>query len=275
MKNKTELSQAVDFIKSHHVVKSRIAIILGSGLGSFADDFDQELRISTKDIPYYPKSTVDGHAGQLVFGYIRSNPVIALQGRTHFYEGYSLDRVAFIVNILSALGVSILIITNAAGGVNPRFKPGDLMQIKDHINFSFKSPLRGIGDPDNSIFVDMSNPYSMKYFELIQKVAINNNINLQSGTLFASTGPSYETSAEVRMAHRLGADAASMSTVPEVIVANQCGMEVIGISCITNMATGISRKPLNHAEVTSTAGKVKSQFINLARGIIEELNPST
>jgi len=270
--NKTpELKKAVDYVRSISAFKAKIAIILGSGLGSFADSLDDKLKIPTEKIPNYPTSTVQGHDGQLVFGLSNSQPLIAVQGRTHSYEGYSLDRVSFIIRILNALGVSILIITNAAGGINLLFKPGDLMLIKDQINFMFDSPLRGSPSCGNSGFPDMSEPYSSKYFDLVQNVALKNNIHLISGTLFVSSGPSYETSSEVKMAYKLGADAVSMSTVPEVIVANHCGMDVIGISCITNMATGITQEPLNHEEVTLTAARTKKKFLTLTTGIINHL----
>ena len=180
----------------------------------------------------------------------KSNPVIALQGRTHYYEGYEIDKVTYVVRVLKALGIRILIVTNASGGVNPLFKPGDLMLIKDQINFMFQNPLRGdliYGEPR---FPDMSDPYNSKYHNIVRKVALAKGIDLKEGVLFVSTGPSYETRSEIRMAAKLGADAASMSTVPEVIVAKHAGLEVIGVSCITNMATGISAEPLNHIEVT-------------------------
>jgi len=271
MNQTSELKKAVDYVRSISAFKAKIAIILGSGLGSFADSLDDKLKIPTEKIPNYPASTVQGHDGQLVFGLSNSQPLIAVQGRTHSYEGYSLDRVSFIIRILNALGVSILIITNAAGGINPLFKPGDLMLIKDQINFMFDSPLRGSSSCSNPEFPDMSEPYSSKYFDLVQNVALKNKIHLTSGTLFVSAGPSYETSSEVKMAYKLGADAVSMSTVPEVIVANQCGMEVIGISCITNMATGITQKPLYHEEVTLTADRTKKKFLTFTTGIINQL----
>lgn len=274
MKQKSELKKAIEYIESRSTLKPQIAIILGSGLGSFADNLEKKLKISTKDIPYYPGSTVEGHAGQLVFGYSNKNPIIALQGRTHFYEGYSLDRVTFIIRILNALKVTTLIITNAAGGINPLFKPGDLMLIKDQINFIFKNPTFDNIQPGTHPTPDMSQAYTSKYYESVQKVALKKNIDLKSGTLFVSTGPSYETASEVKMAYKLGADAASMSTVPEVIVANQCGIDVIGISCITNMATGITREPLDHNEVTMTAQLAKNKFLGLTTGIIDKLSES-
>jgi purine-nucleoside phosphorylase len=267
----TELEKAITHIKSYPIFKSKVAIILGSGLGSFADSLNNSVKISTDTIPNYPSSTVKGHEGQLVFGYLNSNPLIAVQGRTHFYEGYSLDRVTFIVRILYALDVEVLIITNAAGGLNPLFSPGDLMLIKNQINFLFDSPLRGLSTSEVSQSRDMSYPYASQYFTLVEKIALEKKVELKSGTLFVSSGPSYETSSEVKMAQKLGADAASMSTVPEVIVANKYGLEVIGISCITNMATGINQQPLSHDDVTTTANLVKTKFLDLTTGIIEQL----
>ena len=269
-----ELEKAVKHIKSHPVFNSKVAIILGSGLGSFADTLNNSVKISTDTIPNYPSSTVKGHKGQLIFGYLKTNPLIAVQGRTHFYEGYALDQVTFIIRILYALDVEVLIITNAAGGLNPIFNPGDLMLIKDQINFLFNTPLRGLSSPEVSQRQDMSDPYSSKYFSLVEKIALEKNVELKSGTLFVSSGPSYETSSEVKMAQKLGADAASMSTVPEVIVANRCGLDVIGISCITNMATGINKQPLSHEDVTLTANLVKNKFLDLTTGIIEQIYQS-
>lgn len=182
--------------------------------------------------------------------------------------------MTFIIRILYALDVEVLIITNAAGGLNPIFIPGDLMLIKDQINFLFNTPLRSLSSPVVSQKQDMSDPYASQYFPLIEKIALEKKVELKSGTLFVSSGPSYETSSEVKMAQKLGADAASMSTVPEVIVANGCGLDVIGISCITNMATGINQQPLSHEEVTLTANLVKNKFLDLTTGIIDQIYQS-
>ena len=199
-----EREKAVKHIKSHPIFKSKVAIILGSGLGSFADTLNNSVKISTETVPNYPSSTVKGHEGQLVFGYLNLNPLIAVQGRTHFYEGYSLDQVTFIIRILYALDVEVLIITNAAGGLNPLFNPGDLMLIKDQINFIFNTPLRGLSSQEVPQWQDMSDPYASKYFPLVEKIALEKKVELKSGTLFVSSGPSYETSSEVRMAQKLG-----------------------------------------------------------------------
>jgi len=271
MKLAPELVKSVEFIKKKTAHESRIGVILGSGLGSFADNLEDKTIIATNQIPNYPKSTVEGHQGNLVFGYWESRPLIAVQGRTHFYEGYPGERVTFVVRLLKALQIDILIITNAAGGINPLFEPGDLMLITDQINFMFQNPLMGplkFGEPR---FPDMSKAYTPKYHNLIKEVATKLKINLKTGVLFTSTGPSYESAAEVKMAARMGADAASMSTVPEVIAANHAGLDVIGVSCITNMATGIKPHPLSHEEVTRTAELVKNEFIRLMTGIITQI----
>lgn len=269
-----EIEESARFIRQKTNLKAKVAIILGSGLGSFADDLQNKQKIPTGEIPFYPPSTVKGHEGYLVFGFHLDQPVIAVQGRTHYYEGYSVERVTYVVRLLKALGVKILILTNAAGGLNVLFRPGDLMLITDQINFMFSNPLIGPEKYGPPRFPDMSNPYSRKYWKLVEQIALDANIPLKKGVLFASTGPSYETAAEVKMAAKFGADAASMSTAPEGIVANHAGLEVIGVSCITNMATGINANPLSHDEVTQTAELVKHKFIKLVSGIIKALNQS-
>jgi purine-nucleoside phosphorylase len=266
-----ELKKSIDYINSCVSLQPSLGIILGSGLGSFADTLENKVKISAKDIPNYPVSTVEGHHGYLVFGEWKNIPVLAIQGRTHYYEGYGLDKVTYVVRIMAALGIKILIVTNAAGAVNPNLNPGDLMLIIDQINNMFVNPLRGPLTHGGERFPDMSQPYTPKYFELVESVALANEIDLKKGVLYVSTGPSYETAAEVNMIAHLGGDVASMSTVPEVIVANQCGLEVIGITCITNRATGISETPLSHNEVTATATLVQKKFLKLLSGIIFQL----
>jgi purine-nucleoside phosphorylase len=274
MKISPELSESVKFIKKRGFGDSEIGIILGSGLGSFADALQEAIRIPTDRIPHFPHSTVHGHKGNLVYGQVGSLPLIVLQGRTHYYEGYPLERVTYIVRIFKALGIKILIVTNASGGINPLLTPGDLMLISDQINFMFGNPLRGAMTYGEPRFPDMSDPYNRTYHDLVLKVALDTGVDLKQGVLFVSTGPSYETGAEVKMASKLGADAVSMSTAPEVIAAKHAGLDVIGISCITNMATGINSQPLTHDEVTQTAEFAKNKFINLVTGIIRQLYPS-
>lgn len=267
----SRVDEAFRFIQTISLLRPRAAIILGSGLGDFADTLDEKIKIPTESIPNYPKSTVEGHHGFLVFGKYNNIPVLAVQGRTHFYEGYDIKDVTFVVRIMQALGVKILLVTNAAGGVNPRFKPGDLMLITDHINFMFRNPLIGPMEFGEPRFPDMSNVYDKELSARIETAALNRHIPLKRGVLWVSTGPTYETAAEIKMIQKFGGDAASMSTAPEVIAAAQAGIKVIGISCITNMATGISAMKLSHEDVTKTANLVREKFLHLVRGIIEEI----
>ena len=263
-----QLRDSLAHIRQFTTIQPRIGLILGSGLGDFANTLENADKIATSAIPHYPPSTVEGHKGYLVFGTVQGIPVIAVQGRTHFYEGHGIDRVAYVVRIMDALGVKKLIVTNAAGGVNPHFQPGDLMIIVDHINFLFQNPLRGPVVPPESRFPDMSANYYPPYVELLESLGLELGIPLKKGVLFVSTGPSYETAAEVRMVQRLGGDAVSMSTVPEVLVACARGIKVAGISCITNLATGISSTPLSHEEVTQIAKRVKDTFQKLVHELI-------
>lgn len=267
-----QLNESIKFIREQTNQKPKIAIILGSGLGDFANTLKGIERIPTSQIPNYPKSTVEGHQGFLVFGKVGIVPILAVQGRTHFYEGYTINKIAYVVRLMALLGIKILFVTNAAGGVNRQFKPGELMIIVDHINFLFQNPLRGIVVPPEERFPDMYQNYDPELINLIERTGINLGISLKKGVLFVSSGPSYETAAEIRMAARLGGDAVSMSTVPEVLVARARGIRVAGISCITNMATGISQKPLKHAEVTEIANQVKDQFQILISEVIVRMN---
>ena len=267
-----QLKESLEFLKTQTKQKPKIAIILGSGLGNFADSLQDTDRIPTSKIPYYPKSTVEGHKGFLVFGKIDSVPILAAQGRSHIYEGYSPDRVAYVVRLMSLIGINRLLVTNASGGINPKFKPGDLMIIVDHINFLFRNPLRGPVIPPEERWPDMHNNYDSALVDLIEQTGLNLKIALRKGVLFVSTGPSYETAAEVRMIRRLGGDAASMSTVPEVLVAKARGIHVAGISCITNFATGISDMPLDHSEVTEIANQVKDKFQRLVKEVLVRMD---
>lgn len=267
-----QLQESIEFLRTQTKQKPRIGIILGSGLGNFADSLKNADRISTSKIPHYPSSTVEGHKGYLVFGKVDSVPVLAVQGRSHIYEGYSADRVAYVVRLMSLMGIDRLLVTNAAGGTNPQFKPGDLMIIVDHINFLFRNPLRGAVIPPEGRFPDMYNNYDQTLIELIEQTGLHLKIPLRKGVLFVSSGPSYETAAEVRMIRHLGGDAASMSTVPEVLVARARGIHVAGISCITNLATGISDTPLDHSEVTEIANQVKDKFQRLVKEVIVRMD---
>lgn len=263
------IKDAVDFIRSKTKETPETGIILGSGFGAFAEELKNRTVIKTSTIPDYPVSTVAGHAGQLVFGELEGAKILALQGRVHAYEGYSLKEVTFPVHLMAELGVKNLIVTNAAGGLNPNFEPGDLMLIVDHINLMFDNPLVGANDRGlGPRFPDMSAPYDFQLIELADKTALELGIRLQKGVLVASKGPSYETAAEVRMFQRLGGDAGTMSTVPEVIAAVYRRIKVLGISCITNLATGLSGNKLSHDEVTEVAERVKEKFLRLIREIV-------
>lgn len=268
---KTHVDEAVKFLRLQTNIQPKAAIILGSGLGEFADTLDNKIKIPTQTIPHYPKSTVEGHEGFLVFGYHKNVPALAVQGRTHFYEGYDIQQVTFVVRIMQQINIKMLLVTNAAGGVNPQLKPGDLMLITDQINFLFKNPLTGKNEFDGPRFPDMSQIYSPELVTSIEEIALKKELQIRRGVLWVSSGPSYETAAEVKMISKFGGDAASMSTVPEVITAVQSGIKTIGISCITNHATGISADKLSHSEVTTTANQVKEKFLSLVSGIIEDI----
>jgi len=266
------LQQAAAFLKGKISAMPQLAAILGSGLGPFAETATNTTIVPTNVIPGYPVSTVSGHAGRWVFGEIAGKKILLVQGRVHFYEGYPISRVAYPVHLLAELGVKKLIVTNAAGGVNPQFQPGDLMLIDDHINLMFASPLRGQQQRKwGPRWPDMSDPYSRELQAVALKVATELQIPLRPGMLLVSQGPSYESAAEVQMARRLGADALTMSTVPEVIAAVYRRLQVVGISCITNLATGLSPNKLDHAEVTETANRISETFARLMRGIVKEI----
>ncbi|MCK5077167.1 MAG: purine-nucleoside phosphorylase [Calditrichia bacterium] len=265
------LTGALTFVQNRIKIRPKACIILGSGLGAFADTLENKVKIPTSEIPHYPRSTVEGHKGFLVFGYHEKVPLMVVQGRTHFYEGYPIRDVTFVIRIANALGIKMLLVTNASGGVNPHFTPGDLMLITDQVNFLFNSPLMGDPEYGGLRFPDMSNAYSGEYFEQIEAIALKRGTVLKRGVLWVSPGPNYETAAEVKMIQKFGGDAASMSTVPEVIAAVHAGMKVIGISCVTNLATGISSERLSHKDVTITADIVKEKFLSLVRGIITEI----
>jgi purine-nucleoside phosphorylase len=265
----SQLKESLAFIRSKIQDRPKIGIILGSGLGPFAEELQNKKIVETSSIPHYPVSTVEGHAGKLVFGELEGTTILALQGRVHAYEGYALQQVTYPVHLMADLGIKNLIVTNAAGGLNPNFRPGDLMLIVDHINLMFDNPLIGANEERLGPRVpDMSQPYDFRLIELAEKTALELGLRLQKGVLVASKGPSYESAAEVRMSQRLGGDAATMSTVPEVIAAVSRGIRVLGISCITNLATGLSENRLSHDEVTEVAEKVKEKFSRLIKAII-------
>ncbi|MDL4841214.1 purine-nucleoside phosphorylase [Aquibacillus rhizosphaerae] len=263
------IKTASDFISKKINKQPKIGLILGSGLGMLADEIDNPVKIAYADIPGFPVSTVEGHAGQLVIGELKGEFVLAMQGRFHFYEGYPLSEVTFPVRVMKDLGIEKMIVTNAAGAVNPSFEPGNLMLIKDHINLAGDNPLIGANNQGHGVrFPDMSTAYTPALQQLALQTASSLGIDLKQGVYVWNSGPSYETPAEIRMLQKLGGDAVGMSTVPEVIVARHAGMEVLGISCISNMAAGILDQPLSHEEVMETTEKVRGQFLNFVKEMI-------
>jgi purine-nucleoside phosphorylase len=264
--------QAARLIRGRTNLKPQIALVLGSGLGGFADEFEEAVAIPYAEIPGFATSTAEGHAGRLVIGKVDDVPVIAMQGRVHYYEGYSLEEVTFPIRAFKLLGIKRLILTNAAGGIDIELNQGALMVISDHLNLMGANPLRGPNDERfGPRFPDMSEAYSRELQEKTIAEARAMGIEIRRGIYAALAGPSYETPAEIHMMRALGADAVGMSTVPENIVARQVGIEVLGISCITNMAAGISDEPINHAEVMETGERVRAVFTKLLRGIISKL----
>jgi purine-nucleoside phosphorylase len=259
-----QIQTAVDYIITQTPVRPSVGLILGSGLGDFADTLRQRTVIPFADIPDFPQTTVAGHAGAFVFGTCQGRSVVALQGRLHYYEGHSQQTVTLPVRIMAKLGVKQLIATNASGGVNLDYRPGDLMLIRDHINFSGSNPLLGMNMPEfGPRFPDVSDLYSKDLRRTILAKAEEEGIAVRQGVYMMFSGPNYETPAEIRFARIIGADAVGMSTVPEALVAAQCGMQVVGISCITNMAAGILPQGLNHQEVIDTAALVHDKFHRL------------
>lgn len=245
-----------------------IALILGSGLGDVAEAIEGASVIPFEDIPAFPRATVRGHAGRLVFGTLGASTVIALQGRLHPYEGHSPEMAGIPVRLMHGVGARTLLVSNAAGGIRRTFIAGDFMLIRDHINLMWRSPLAGPQRPDESRFPDMSDAYDPELSQRMRLAALAAGVPLAEGVYAGLLGPAYETPAEVRMLERLGADAVGMSTVPEVIVARALGMRVVGVSCITNVAAGMSGIPLNHAEVLETTERVRHRFIALVKEFV-------
>ena len=239
-------------------LRPSLAMVLGSGFQHALSELRVAAKMSYARLPGFPAIGVSGHAAQLLIGHLGKTPVLVLSGRAHFYEGQSLERVTFPVRVLAEFGIRDLLLTNAAGGINRRFRPGDFMCLTDHINFMGVNPLRGESLPDRPRFVDLTQTYDVGLNQLLRKAARQNGVRLHAGVYLAVPGPSYETPAEIRAFARLGADAVGMSTVPEAIVARQCGLKVAAVSCITNLAAGRSGALLSHAEVLETAEKVKT-----------------
>lgn len=266
MRNKVE--EAVKAIENQLKLRPTVGLILGSGLGGIVDLIKNPIEIGFDSIPHFPVSTVKGHAGKLVFGELEGVPVAVMQGRIHYYEGYDLKQVVFPVYVLKQLGIKNLIVTNAAGGINNEFESGDLMLINDHINLLGDNPLIG-PEEMGPRFIDMSRAYSPELIEIAKRAGKALGITFREGVYACMNGPSYETPAEIRMLKIIGADAVGMSTVPEVIVARQCEMKVLAISCITNMAAGISPHVLSHEEVMEGAKKSEKMLEKLLREIVK------
>jgi purine-nucleoside phosphorylase len=264
--------RAAKYILSKTKLRPQIAVVLGSGLGAFADEFAGAVKIPYHKIPGFPRSTAVGHAGRLVMGKIGSLAVAVMQGRVHFYEGYLAKEVVFPMRVLGRIGIRSVILTNAAGGINLGYKQGALVVLRDHINLQGPNPLIGPNDERfGPRFPDMTQAYANPYREIALAEAKKLGMEVHEGVYAALSGPSYETPAEIRYLAAIGADLVGMSTVPETIVARHMGIRVLGISCVTNMAAGILDQPINHAEVMETGERVKTQFIALLRAVIPRI----
>lgn len=265
-----DYQKATDYIRSKiGTLSPKLAIVLGSGLGVLKEDFEDLITIKYEDIPFFPISTVAGHSGELLIGKLCGVPVVAMNGRFHYYEGYDLQEVTFPIRVFHLLGITDLLLTNASGGINLDFKVGDFMVINDQLSFFADSALRGKNLDEFGVrFPDMSQIYDKEYSKKLFEIINKHTSHAQAGVYAYMKGPSFETPAEIRALRTLGADAVGMSTVPEAIVANHCGMRVAGVSCITNMASGIS-SALSHEEVNETADKVKYTFKNIIKDYIE------
>ena len=260
---------AVAHVRGRSKLRPVVGLVLGSGLGAFAQSLGGASRIPYGEIPHFPTATAIGHRGELVMGTSGDTPIAVMNGRVHYYEGYSASEVVFPVRVLGRLGVKVLIMTNAAGSVNVNYKPGELMIITDHINYMGINPLIGPNeDPLGPRFFDMSDAYDVKLQEVAERACSKVGMTVRRGVYIAFNGPSYETPAEIKMARALGADAVGMSTVPETIAARHMGMRVLGLSCITNMAAGVLKKKLDHREVLEVAEKVKAGLLDVLGRVI-------
>ena len=270
------IEKAVSFLRSRSEVQPRVGVILGSGLGNVVESIDVDVAIPYSEIPGAKASTVVGHQGRMILGNSGGVPLVVMQGRVHFYEGYEMDEVMFLARVIGRLGIKSLIVTNAAGGVNTSFKSGDLMLISDHINFMGINPLRGPNVAELGVrFPDMSEAYPESLRDLAREAAREIGVLVQEGVYLALSGPTYETPAEIRAFRTLGADAVGMSTVPEVIAMSHMNIPVVGISCITNMAAGVLKQKLHHQEVMDTTARVEKEFVGLLLGLIRKLgNPA-
>jgi purine-nucleoside phosphorylase len=265
--------RAAKFILAKTKLRPRIGLVLGSGLGAFANELANATRIDYKKIPHFPRSTAIGHAGRMVIGKVGDVPVAAMQGRVHFYEGYTQSEVIFPMRVMARMGIRAALITNAAGGINREFKQGCMVVIKDHINLQGTNPLIGPNDERFGLrFPDMTQVYWKPYQEVALEEGKRLKVEMSQGIYAALTGPSYETPAEIRYLRAIGADLAGMSTVPEVIAAAHMGIRVLGISCVTNMAAGILDQPITTEEVLETGERVKADFTALVRAVIPRMN---
>jgi purine-nucleoside phosphorylase len=263
---------AAKFILAKTKLRPPIALVLGSGLGDFADEFTNATKIPYAKIPYFPRSTAIGHAGQLVIGQVGDVPVAGMQGRVHLYEGYSMKEVAFPIRVFGRMGIQAVILTNAAGGINRNYSQGCLVVIRDHVNLQGANPLSGPNDERFGVrFPDMTQAYDREFHSFVNEEAKKLGLNIHQGVYLAVAGPSYETPAEIYSFRTIGADLVGMSTVPEVIAARHSGIRVLGISCVTNMAAGTTDEPLSHAEVLDTTKRVRKQFIALLTAVIPRI----
>ena len=268
----SKVNETVIYIYQHTEYRPEVAIILGSGLGQLGDDLEEVDIIPYEDLPHWQSSTAPGHNGKLIFGVLGGKQVVCMQGRLHYYEGYAMEDITYPIRVMAQLGIKTLLLSNAAGGINTNFTPGTLMLITDHINFLGNNPLIGPNEVEFGVrFCDMSYAYAPELRNLALEAASELNQKLEQGVYVATTGPSYETPAEIRMFRIWGASAVGMSTVPEVIVANHCGMQVMGISCITNMAAGVLDQRLTEEEVLETGARVSEEFKALMTRIVEKL----
>jgi len=269
---KRMIKEAAEFIKSQVDFKPRIGIILGTGLGSLVDGIEMVGTVDYDKIPHFPVSTVESHAGRLLLGNLRGQPVVCMQGRFHYYEGYSFKQIAFPIRVMKALGIEILIVSNACGGMNPVFKQGDIMLIKDHISFFPGNPLIGPNDEDmGPRFPDMYETYDFKLLDIARQVALDQKLKLQEGVYIGLTGPCIETAAEYRMLRGFGGDAVGMSTVPEVIAAHHQGTRVLGFSIVTDMGLPDAMKPLSLEDVIAAAGRTEPKLRDLIAGCVERM----
>lgn len=267
-----KIKEAVDYIKTNYAETPAVGLVLGSGLGSFTKEITIEKEISYNDIPHFPESTVEGHSGKMIFGTISGKKIVAMAGRFHYYEGYAADEVTFPIRVMKFLGIKTLLLSNAAGGVNPAYKVGDLMIIKDHISQLTPNPLIGKNIKElGPRFPDMSEPYKKHLIEKVKAVAAEKNIKVQEGVYVAVTGPTFETRAEYRMIHVLGGDVVGMSTVQECIVAAHMGLDVFAMSVVTDVGIREEENVITHEEVLEAAKNAEPNFAALFKGLIAQL----